>query len=320
MIPNMPALGIRFDIGKIESGMYGTECWKILWRAVEPPKLGGASLFEGDTEATLKGEEGVFLIAIHSTRTSLFDEVRAALEQSPEFDEVAASPRFVEDDGVVSEPLVGAGQIDSEGNLVGKAYNARAALGEVLRDQRHTAQADLPSADVPARDIPASSRTADLPSLSSLKELLDFLLTNFGEQNKYQFWLSPEELCDIVERYPDMLRIQWEEDSSGLSHDMTYVTLFGRDDEGGNISLYGLFPFASEQAAKEYCNDPSENFDYLFGQLEGLYGVRGKFATNFTGKSHSNAASYQEGKGVDPSDLWPRICRRREVLGIDASP
>lgn len=55
MLPNMPALGIRFDINKLESGAYGIAGWKVFWRAIDVEKLaGGSVLFEGDTAATLK--------------------------------------------------------------------------------------------------------------------------------------------------------------------------------------------------------------------------------------------------------------------------
>jgi hypothetical protein len=35
MIPNMPILGVRFDINMIESGTYGLECWKVFWRCID---------------------------------------------------------------------------------------------------------------------------------------------------------------------------------------------------------------------------------------------------------------------------------------------
>lgn len=124
MIPTMPALGIRFDIGKIKAAAYGSECWKVFWRAVDVQRLGGALLFEGDTAATLDGKENVFCVAVQCADRGVLGEVRAALQQSVEFQEVAALPRFVEGDLVVGEPLPDAGQVDSVGDLVGNAYNS----------------------------------------------------------------------------------------------------------------------------------------------------------------------------------------------------
>src|SRR5713226_9232442 len=125
MIPTMPALGIRFDIGKVESGGYGLECWKVFWRAVDVKKLGGALLFEGDTDA-----EYVFCIAIQPLNPGIFSEIRTALEQSTEFRKMAASLMFVENNQVTREPLARAGRIDLAGNLIliGNAYWPRIAL------------------------------------------------------------------------------------------------------------------------------------------------------------------------------------------------
>ncbi len=66
MLPQLPGLGIRFDIGKIESAGYGLECWKVIWRAVEPEKVGITHWFEGDSAATLEGRENVYCIAVQS--------------------------------------------------------------------------------------------------------------------------------------------------------------------------------------------------------------------------------------------------------------
>ncbi|MGA9364916.1 MAG: CFI-box-CTERM domain-containing protein [Bacteroidota bacterium] len=322
MIPNIPALGIRFDIGKIESGNYGTECWKVLWRAVDIDKLRGAFLFEGDTAATLNGNENVYCIAVQTYNTAIVSDIRAALDRSAEFQKVAASPRFAEGSQLVREALPDAGQIDSAGNLIGNAGNSRAALGAVLKEKQSSLQEGKASTPVPERNKPASSRTANLPPISSLEELLDFLLTNFGEKNKWQFWVSPEELCDIAERYADILQVQWLEGSCGLSVDMTYVTFFSKGKAGANIALHGLFPFSTVSEANNFCHDKRDNLEYLFGQLEGLWGIQDKVAVNFSGRSHSNWVSdedYEKEEDIDAFDLWPHIWRKSEVLGISLS-
>jgi len=172
------------------------------------------------------------------------------------------------------------------------------------------------------RKKPASNRTKNLPSISSLKELLNFLLTNFGEKNRWEFWVTPEELCDIVERYADILQVQWDVHPCGLSEDMTYVTLFNKGKAGENTALNGLFPFPTETEAKQFCYDQRANLEYLFGQLEDLWGIQGRFATNFNGKSLSNSVDdkyYTREHDIEAFDLWPRICRRCGALGISLS-
>ncbi len=322
MIPNIPALGIRFDIDKLESGAYGMAAWKVFWRAVDIDSLAGDTLlFEGDTAPTPNGFENVYCIVVQSVTADL-GAVQSALEQNAEFQRLAASPPFVEAADVLEEPLLEAGRIDSKGNLVGKnAYNARPALGAVRKERQEGQQADQLSATMPKREKPASKRTEKLPNISSLKKLLDFLLTRFGEKDKDRFWLTPEELCDIVERYASILQVQWDEASCGLSEDMTYVTLFEKGKIGENIALTGLFPFASESDAKDFCYDEGEHPSYLIGKIEKLLGIHGRFATNFSAYSHSNWVHddmYDKLQDIDAFDLWPRICRRRQALGISA--
>jgi hypothetical protein len=132
MIPYMPAVGMRFDIGKIDSGDYGTECWKVFWHAIDIHKLGASILFEGDTSATLYGMENVYCIAIQSFDTTILDYVRGTLAQDAGFRSVAASPGFVDGNDAIREPLPEAGEVDPTGRLVG-GFNARAALTAVLR-------------------------------------------------------------------------------------------------------------------------------------------------------------------------------------------
>jgi len=100
---------------------------------------------------------------------------------------------------------------------------------------------------------------------------------------------------------------------------MTYITLFNKGKAGENINMYGLFPFPTELEAKQFCYNKSVNLEYLFGQLEGLWGIQGRFATNFKGASHSNWVDdkyYMKEHDIDAFDLWSRIYRRCEALGI----
>lgn len=320
MLPNISTLGIRFDIDKLESGAYAIAAWKVFWRAVDIDSLAGATvLWEGDTAATLNGSEKVFCIVVQSVTADL-EAVQSTLEQNTEFQSVTASPPFVEAADAQKERLPEAGQIDPLGNLVGKAYNARPALGAVQKERQEGRQSDQLSTAVPERKKPASRRTEQPPNISSLVELLDFLLTRFGLE-KYFFWLTPEELCDIVERYANILQVQWHEASCALSVDMTYVTLFNKGKAGNNIALHGIFPFGNETDAVDFCYDNSSNPKELFGQLEKLWGIHGKFATNFFGQSHSNWVDedrYDKQRDIDAFDLWPRICRKRLTLGISS--
>ena len=128
MISTLPALGIRFDIGKVESAAYGVACWEVIWNAVRIDTLAGALLFEGDTSSTLVGSENVFCIAVQTPDERVLESIRRALEESADFGAVAATPAFNQGRSLFGEPLVEAGRIDSEGRLEGKAYNSGPAL------------------------------------------------------------------------------------------------------------------------------------------------------------------------------------------------
>jgi len=134
MIPNMPALGIRFEIGKIESADYGTASWKVFFRAVDVNKLGGCLLFEGDTRASLYGTENVYCLAIQSQDEEILDKIRSTLYESVEYQHLAATPNFIDGNTVISEPLPEAGRVDVAGNLSG-GYNARSALEALQRER-----------------------------------------------------------------------------------------------------------------------------------------------------------------------------------------
>ncbi len=134
MIPNMPALGIRFDVDKVESVDYGMECWKVFWKAIDVGQIAGCLLFEGDTYASVYGMENVFCLAIQSFDKKILGDIRIAMEASVDYQTLAASPDFVEGSTVISEPLPEAGRVDVAGNLTG-GYNARSALEALQRER-----------------------------------------------------------------------------------------------------------------------------------------------------------------------------------------
>lgn len=141
-IPRAPAkvtqpdcIGVRFDIGKIGSGGYGEECWKVFWRAVDPEIVAGAQLLDGDTNDT-PDRENVYCLAVKWLAGSgRGDEVRKALEQSEQYQKVASNPKFINSTQVSREPLVQDGRVDQSGHIVGTSYRALPALKYVLNER-----------------------------------------------------------------------------------------------------------------------------------------------------------------------------------------
>lgn len=133
MMPDLPTLGIRFDVNRIDSGSYGVACWTIFWEVIDPTAIAGAALYEGDTAASMSGQENVFCIAVQTTSIGMLGAIRAALANSPRFNNVCSPPRFVEGRMCTREPLVRVGNVTSSGGIFGDAWNARPALESVQR-------------------------------------------------------------------------------------------------------------------------------------------------------------------------------------------
>ena len=323
MINNIPALGACFDINKAGDA-YGINCWTLFWHAIEPEQLKGALLFSGDMSASIKGSEGVYCIVVQTTDLSMLDKVKDALSQREEFKGMCAKPMFIENERCVSEPLPAEGRIDSEGNLVGKAAASRSALGSVRKERAVLrAEPEVP-VKVPLRVKPASERTRQLPKLSSFDELRAFIQKTFTPPEfkpKYEWvsfdnWMTPEELCDIVEKYADLIEVQFSEGSCSMSEDLCCVMLFQKyPPEGGPIELIGLYPFPSADDAIPFLQNEYGR-DYA-NMLPTWAGIQGKYQLNF-GRGYENprSATYDKDRDIHPHDLWNRIYTRRKRLGI----
>jgi hypothetical protein len=318
---NLPALGIRFDINKTDSADYGGKSWKMFWRVIDIQKLCGTVLFEGDTSATASGKENVYCIAIQSSNDAIFDDIQSAFEQSTDFQKLAASPKFVRGKDVAYEPLIETGHVDASGELIG-GINSKPAL-KTVREERERAK----SKEAPERIRPASARTQSLPTLNSINELREFMKTVFIPQDTEivsEFWITPEELCDIFEHYTAFIEVQFVEGiSTSLSEDLCFVRIYQKgekdkmnlmkfklaDDEG--IALTGLFSFRSEAAASEFVSKHAPTPKYAQA-LPKLAGIQGKYQLNF-GKA-SQPFEFNRYCTIPPEKAWGTIWVRQQRL------
>ena len=133
MLPKLPTLVIRFNASLIGSASYGFECWKVFWEIFQPGMLQSTLLFEGDSEKTLDGLENVFCIAVQSLNQSLLDKVKADLENNPIYQNVKATPAFLEGPLAIREPLAEAGRIDAQGKIAKEGYHLTQALQAVQK-------------------------------------------------------------------------------------------------------------------------------------------------------------------------------------------
>jgi len=314
MIRNMPTIGVRFDIDKAGGGYYGFTCWKIFWHAISPEEIGVASLYEGDTSATLNGQERVFCIAVQSMDTGAIGKVKKTLNRNEAFKRVCATPMFVEGSSCAAEPLPEAGRIDADGNLIGDAGASRSALG-AIKKERTTETEAAEGVSIPERTKPASDRTSTLPAISSFEELETFLAKQFApKEYPNGCWMTPEEFCDIVENYAHLILVSYDEYSCGASEDMCRVRLFERTPPGRDpIGFCGLYPFASLSDARSFGQDWSSVPAYAKA-MPRLADVRGKYHFNFTREGSAENSldkPFDPKEGIPPESLWGQLYQRK---------
>jgi hypothetical protein len=276
-------------------------------------------LFEGDTAATLAGRENVYCIVLQNDDASILDKVRAALSENADFKKVCGTPLFATGLACTSEPLPEAGRIDDTGALVGGASNAQPALYVVTeqRDRKRQEQA-------PQRTTAASKRTCDLPAMSDFGELREFVNKTFTVHDAAfasGYWMTPEELCDLVEQYASLVKIQYKDKyACARSADLCCVRLFPANVTAPSsvtneelqkkeyLEFVGLFPFRSEKEVTTFlARDPQ-----YAETLRTLAGIQGTYQLNFGTGSESPA--FNSYSVLPATLLWRLLWVRRRGL------
>ena len=331
MVGSMPAIGVRFDVGKLNSDCYGIASWKIFWRALPVQDLKRSLLFEGDTAASCAGRENVYCLALQNSDTAILDKVRAALSASEAFKKVCSTPMFVEGGACTSEPLPEAGKVDDTGTLVGGASNSKPALDVVAaeRDRERERQTKAPERTV------ASERTHNLPAMADFRELRDFIAKTFTPNDAgfaSEYWITPEELCDVVEHFTSLVKVQYVDKlARQQSKNLCCVRLFPQNASAPTsvtgeelarkeyIEFVGLFPFLSEQDAASFiktsaptpqvaraCWNPGKVSDEL---REGIGTTSVQFLFDIPPSSSVEISV----------DAPPGVCRRNQTRGGSGS-
>jgi hypothetical protein len=317
----MPAIGVRFDVGKLNSDCYGIASWKIFWRALPVQDLKRSLLFEGDTAASCAGRENVYCLALQNSDTAILDKVRAALSASEAFKKVCSTPMFVEGGACTSEPLPEAGKVDDTGTLVGGASNSKPALDVVAaeRDRERERQTKAPERTV------ASERTHNLPAMADFRELRDFIAKTFTPNDAgfaSEYWITPEELCDVVEHFTSLVKVQYVDKlARQQSKNLCCVRLFPQNASAPTsvtgeelarkeyIEFVGLFPFLSEQDAASFIKTSAPTPQGA-ETLRALAGIQGKYQMNF-GKG-SEPPAFNSYSIFPPALLWKFLWMRRQ--------
>ncbi len=114
----MQQIGILFDIDELGGGFYGYAAYRILFASIEKRCLHGCILKDGDTNATLTEGAREYCIVVESAEESTINSIKRSIGGLDTKGLFPASSRFLSDLEVFHEPLVFAGRITSDGDLV----------------------------------------------------------------------------------------------------------------------------------------------------------------------------------------------------------
>jgi len=120
-------IGILFDIEGLGSSLYGRAAYRILFESLDPQRLKGCSLHDGDTNATLMGKANLYCVAIRCPEPETLDYVREALSAREDEGLLPVDRRFVTGAVTAREPLVQAGDVNKAGKLIVDPNDAVAA-------------------------------------------------------------------------------------------------------------------------------------------------------------------------------------------------
>lgn len=110
-------LGILFNIDDLGGGFYGWHAYKIIFAALDPEKLTGCTLYDGDTTETLQGGARDFCIAIQGLDAAKLTYVREMMAARNDTGLLPVGKRFIEGNITQQHPLVLEGEIDGAGKL-----------------------------------------------------------------------------------------------------------------------------------------------------------------------------------------------------------
>lgn len=321
---DVPVLGIRFDIDILDAqpGSYGKTAWATILAAYDIHQLKGAELFEGDT---LLPNEYVYCIAVQTQDRIQLGALRSALEKSADFQKYADKARFTEN--VHHLPLVPAAIIDSAGSPTMLNHSLlRSALAAHEKQKRVSAASTQPPVVIPPRPSTPSARTRNLPDAKSVKEIADYLLANFRGASEHMFYVTPEELCDILNRYSSVAEAEWREYEFGSGDDIEvvlrdrHITKDGAGRETLNeMKFVGMGVFASNSDALAYLRD-----SIGVPKDAQLWGIRSRYTMNLMGGSSRVETAYPKDpatanpNSVTVDELWKRISERREAVGMSS--
>ena len=311
MVTNLPSLGILFDQTLVGVATYGRHCWKVFWRAIDPADMSGSLLWEGDPDCN----EHYYCIAIQCADERKLNHVKEVVSQSAEFKKMAGYPAFIEGAECTREPLVDAGRIDAAGNWVGKGGNAGVML-DVVRKERELADTNdtnnVADDQIPARkNSPLTSTLQKWTSFADLDQFCKRKSSMSRVTDGEFFWITPEELCDIVESAAGIVDVFYSTYSCGNSSDLCRIGVRDKAGKSNWLSFCGLYPVPSvEHFVSEWNFGP--DYEKMRPRLAGM---RGRFVMNFNRGFASGSLDSKD--QIEPTSLWPKLYLRRQKFLVE---
>lgn len=194
------------------------------------------------------------------------------------------------------------------------AKNSRSIKKDATSDRRPPAIAKTAE-----RTIPASERTESLPNFQSFDDLKKYLCTAFRPKEAPNpeaygpfFWLTPEELCDLVDRYSNLFSVYYDEYSCPISEDMCCVRLFEKGtSSAGKIEFSGLYRFRDRgdmRDARGWSFLPELN-----QAIPRIANEQGRYRFNFYFEK-DYAPEDPKPTEIPSSTLWEKLFLRKEEL------
>ena len=167
------------------------------------------------------------------------------------------------------------------------------------------------------KDNRSSQRTGELPALSSFSEvkgLLSKLFIPNVEGALRQYWLTPDELCDIAEKYADLIVVTCTEYSCGNSDNMYLISFMDKKaPQSESVGFFGLYKFSQDSDYAKMDRLAQVAPAAYVKALPELAGIRGQHILNFNGQDGRGEA---KGQDVPPAELRERLRRRRESIRV----
>lgn len=100
-------IGIVFDIEELGNGTYGKVAYEILFKNLNPYQMGYYfTLWDGDTDSTLKGQDYDYCIRIDSSQDGVIKYVKEIFEKATDKGLADIEKRFIYSGDLQREPLV----------------------------------------------------------------------------------------------------------------------------------------------------------------------------------------------------------------------